>query len=276
MLRLFPLFALLLCFACEEIPPVVTPATPGQVEEPGNVDDQEKQVLIEEFTGVRCVNCPAGSAAIEDLLAIHGERLIAVSIHAGFFSSPSNEIPLDLRTDGGNEILNQLGEPLGYPTAVIDRTAFVGGDLQTSSGDWAGIIADELLNPVQLKIDLQPNYAEEDRALQIELEFVVEDNLSTEDVRYTVMLTESDVEGPQETPEGIVEDYQHQHVLRDILTTATGEPLGDMLDSGDRVSKSISYTLPADYDPDHIEVVAFVHLGGGEKRVVQAARKKLR
>ena len=275
MYRYLLLCTLIALWSCEEIPPVVTPATPGQTGEPGNVDEQERQVLIEEFTGVRCVNCPAGSAAIEDLLAVHGERLVAVSIHAGFFSSPNNDIPLDLRTDGGNEILNLLGEPLGYPTAVIDRTAFVGGDLQTSSGDWAGIIADQLTAPVEVKIDLRPAYAEEDRTLAVELDFFVEAAFP-EGLRYTVMLLESDVVGPQETPQGIVDDYAHQHVLRDILTTATGEPLGTAFTAGDEVSKSLSYPVPTTYDPDKLEVVAFVHLSGGEKRVVQATRKKLR
>ena len=276
MTRLVVLFSLALFFACEEIPPVVTPATPGQTQDPGGVDEQEKQVLIEEFTGVRCVNCPAGSAAIEDLLAIHGERLIAVSIHAGFFSSPSNDIPLDLRTEGGDEILNLLGEPLGYPTAVIDRTAFVGGDLQTSSGDWAGIIAQELANPVRLQIDLQPTYSEEDRNLAVELAFIVADNLGDAELRYTVLLTESNVVGPQDTPEGIVADYKHQHVLRTLLTPATGDLLAASPAQGERIEKTLEFVLPDDYDAEQVEVIVFAHQGGGEKGVVQAARKKLR
>jgi len=40
-----------------------------------------RHVLVEEFTGVQCVNCPQGSQLIENLINTHGERLIAVSIH---------------------------------------------------------------------------------------------------------------------------------------------------------------------------------------------------
>ena len=65
--------------ACDEVPPKVTGSMGGGVIE-SPVEDQLRQVIIEEFTGVRCVNCPAGSSAIQDLLAIHGERLVAVSM----------------------------------------------------------------------------------------------------------------------------------------------------------------------------------------------------
>ncbi|MDV7402453.1 hypothetical protein RZS08_64120, partial [Arthrospira platensis SPKY1] len=64
-------------------------------------------MLIEEFTGVRCVQCPAGSADIETYLAIHGEQLIAVSIHAGGFSFPFDESVHDFRTEEG-EALNSF------------------------------------------------------------------------------------------------------------------------------------------------------------------------
>ena len=275
MYRLF--FLLPLLFACEEIPPVVTPASPGDPTLESPVQDQLSQVLIEEFTGVRCVNCPAGSAAIEDLLAIYGERLAAISIHAGFFADPSTEIPLDLQTPDGDAILNLLGEPLGYPTAVINRTAFVGGDLQTGSGDWAGIIAQELSREALIKIDLRTDYDAAERRLTIDTEYFVEADFTGQALNYTVLITESDVIGPQDTPDGgVVDDYSHQHVLRDVLTNAGGEPLGTDFGPGDSVEKSVTYTLPEDWQVDHLEVVAFVHRGGGEIGVVQAAKRKLR
>ena len=276
MYRLLLLLPFLL-LACEEVPPVVTPAMPGDVVDETPVEDQLRQVLIEEFTGVRCVNCPAGSAALEDLLAIHGERLVAVSIHAGFFADPSSEIPLDLQTPAGDAILNLLGEPLGYPTAVINRTAYINGDLQTSAGDWAGIIADELSNPPEVKIGLQTDYDEATRALTIDADYRIAADFSGQALQYTVLLTESNIIGPQDTPDGgVVDDYTHKHVLRDVLTNSAGELLGTDFTDGDRVEKSITYTLPADWNADNIEVITFVHRGGGEIGVVQAARRKLR
>ena len=42
-----------------------------------------KNVLLEDFTGQRCVNCPRGSEVIEQLQEAYPERLIAVGIHGG-------------------------------------------------------------------------------------------------------------------------------------------------------------------------------------------------
>src|ERR1700741_1300369 len=86
----------------------------------------DRKVLIEEFTGVRCVNCPDGSAEIENLLSLYGGNLVAVSIHSGFFSDPYPDNLYDFRTPEGDQLLNYLGQPLGYPTAVIDRKLFNG------------------------------------------------------------------------------------------------------------------------------------------------------
>jgi hypothetical protein len=75
---------------CEEIPPTVTPFMGETPDTVVDVTSQQRQVLIEEFTGVRCVQCPAGAAEIETLLALHGDQLVAVAIHAGdFFASLS-------------------------------------------------------------------------------------------------------------------------------------------------------------------------------------------
>lgn len=103
--------------ACEEIPPTLNPVDPN----PGGGGAMPRKVLIEEFSGVKCVNCPAGSEAIENLIKIYGDQLIAISIHAGFFAPPYAESKYDFRSADGTNLLSYLGEPLGYPTAVVNR-----------------------------------------------------------------------------------------------------------------------------------------------------------
>ena len=71
-------------FGCEEIPPVVgmdaTPIDP--------TEEQVKNVLIEEYTGVQCVNCPAGAALIDGMKQQYGSRLVPIAVHAGGFAFP--------------------------------------------------------------------------------------------------------------------------------------------------------------------------------------------
>lgn len=65
-----------------------------------------KRVLIEDFTGQRCVNCPNASEMIESLQEQYGaENVIAVGIHSGPFSKTASGRPLSLWTETGDYYL---------------------------------------------------------------------------------------------------------------------------------------------------------------------------
>jgi len=70
----------------------------------------DRIVLLEEFTGKGCTNCPKGSREIENLLAIYDSNLVVVSIHAGFFANPDffDLGQYDLRTEEGENIFAGL------------------------------------------------------------------------------------------------------------------------------------------------------------------------
>lgn len=265
------ILAIFLLLACDEVPPVVTGAQPGSGPGSTSVDDQQRQVLIEEFTGIRCVNCPAGAAAIEDLLAIHGERLVAVSIHAGFFAKPPhNGSTEDFITPEGDQLLSFLEEPLGYPTAVINREE-LNGSLQQGSGDWAGSIAEQLQQEPQVKIALTTDYNETSGQLKIVSTLFGQDNLTGGDnLALSVLLIENGVVDPQTTPQGIQDDYVHKHVLREAVTGALGDPLTETLAPGTQIEVEHELILDAAYKADQTHVVAFVHRASGSKEVLQA------
>ena len=270
----FLILAIFFVSACSEIPPVITPATPGGGGGSTTVDDQKRQVLIEEFTGIRCVNCPAGSAAIEDLLAIHGEQLVAISIHAGFFASPPHDnSDDDFITPEGNQIQTFLEEPLGYPTAVVNRTP-VNGAMQQGLGDWAGSIANELTQEPQVKIDLKTEYNDAGRQLGIDATLFGQDNLTDGgNLSLTVLLIENNIVDPQTTPDGLQDDYVHKHVLREVITNTLGDPLTDALTPGTQQSFTFELELDEEYVAEETHVVAFVHRTEGTKEVLQAIEK---
>ncbi|MCO6493005.1 MAG: Omp28 family outer membrane lipoprotein [Phaeodactylibacter sp.] len=267
------LLSSLLWLGCEEIPPEINPRMGGENPvEVTPVDSQQRQVLIEEFTGVRCVNCPAGSAAIEGLLADHGQRLVAISIHAGSFAPPYPGSE-DFRTDEGTNLLSYLGAPLGYPTAVVNRKKFEGEfDLQLGRTQWPGFIVDELGAPPKVKIDIQNAYSDEDRRLEVKVTLYVEENIGEEEVHISVAITENDIPELQLTPSSGTPDpnYKHKHVLRDMLTTYNGDPIDEALTAGAVIEKNYTMTLPTGWVAENCEVVAFVNLDGDNKEVLQA------
>ncbi len=266
-------------YACEEIPPIVTPVM-DQGECPAVaasvVANQQRNVLIEEFTGVRCVNCPAGAQAIEALIAQHGNRLVAISIHAGFFSPPYPESLYDFRTSAGTQILTLLGEPLGYPTAVVNRRKFPGEfDLQLGQSQWPGFVQQELALPPKVKLAINRNFNAVTRDLTVDVSVLVQETLTDPDVRLSVAIVEDNISDYQLTPAGKQADYIHKHVLRSMLTNASGNLLQEDLSAGSRFCKRYTATIPEAWKAGDCKIVAFVSLGGASKDVLQVVQAKM-
>ncbi len=275
MQKMKSLLALLsLCFflSCEEIPPVITPVKPGT--DPNSVP---RRILVEEFTGVRCVNCPAGTAEVLNLKGIYKEQLIPVGIHAGSFAPPYPDSKLDFRTPEGDGIINLLGRPLGYPSAVINRKKFENEfDLQLNRGQWAGFVAAELAQAPVVEVRVVNNYNVLSRQLSVQVEVEPLRSLPAGDLRLSVMLAEDKVVDVQLTPDGKQSDYSHRHNLRDMLTPFDGEPLSNALVGGKKWNKTYNFTLPAAWVDSNCSIIAFVHLGGSTLDVLQAAEGKVR
>lgn len=266
-------------FACSEIPPVVSPII-NQGECPAVaasvVANQQRNVLIEEFTGVRCVNCPAGAQAIEALLNQHGDRLVAISIHAGFFAPPYPESQFDFRTPAGTQILTLLGEPLGYPTAVVNRRKFPGEfDLQLGQSQWPGFVQQELALPPKVKLAINRTFNPTTRDLTVDVSILPQETLPSSDVRLSVAILEDKISDYQLTPSGKQADYIHKHVLRGLLTNADGNLLQEPMEAGTRFCKRYTTTIPEAWKAADCKIVAFVSLGGTSKEVLQVLQVKM-
>lgn len=262
------LFFSILLSSCQENAPVIPPLGPQST--------GERKVLIEEFTGVRCVNCPQGSAEIENLLGLYGENLVAVSIHAGSFSPPYPDSKFDFRIPAGAEILTLLGAPLGYPSAVINRKKFDGQfALQSTQQSWAGFIEQEVNEEPVIGINTEVTFDETSREVKVQITTIANQAIS-ESLRISVMLTENNIIDKQETPEGKNPDYVHKHVLRDMMSNVNGDELGDSFEIGEVLEKSYSFILPDNYKAEDCNVVVFVHEAGDKKNVLQVDEAHLK
>lgn len=79
-------------------------------------------VLLEEYSGWKCTNCPKAAKELEELKESLKEKLIGVTIHAGSFSEPNKRNNfLDLTTPYGNTLLQTYGVT-SFPSAIINRS----------------------------------------------------------------------------------------------------------------------------------------------------------
>ena len=94
------------------------------------------------------------------------------------------------------------------------------------------------------------------------------------DIRLSIMLTESNIIDAQDDQEagGIVQDYVHKHVLRDMMTPATGAQIETSFSTGETFTQSFTMVLNAAWNADNMEIIAFVsNVAGSTFPVLQAA-----
>lgn len=247
---------LLFLISCKEEPLAVPLISP---------ESSARRVLIEEFTGVRCVNCPQGTDEILNLQGLYGENVLAVAIHAGFFAQKYPDSKFDFKTEKGQQIESWLGAPIGYPSAVINRRKFVGEqNFQLPRQSWAGHIANELKKDPAVSINIETTFDPFSRNLSVKVFVVAEENISGES-RITIMLTEDNIIDPQANvaeSSGRTTAYNHKHVLRDILTSFDGNTLSQRMIAGDIIERNFNYIIPGDesgwWKTGDMHVLAFV------------------
>ena len=255
-------------FACKEQPVLIPKNT--------TLSSGEHKMLVEEYTGVKCVNCPAGSAEIENLKAKYGENVIALSIHEGIFAKPYAESKYDFKIKDGEDIAAYVGTPEGYPSATIDRKRFAGQtSLQVGQNTWAGYIEQQLKEAAPLKVSLANEYNATTRDLNINVSVLPFQNIN-EPLRITVLVSETDISDYQSTPQGKQADYKHKHVLRDVITAATGDNLGTTFSIATLIKKTYNYKIPGNWKADKCSIVAFVHREGIDKSIVNVAEQKVK
>ena len=260
------LFGLLLILGgCDEQRRVIEPFVPA-----GN-----RVVLLEEFTGVGCTNCPRGSVEIENLLTQFPDNLIAVSIHAGFFADTNifHFGKYDFRTEEGEFLFGYLGPNLGYPAGVVDRTP-VNGDMQIGRNQWASAITSEIQIQPAVELSIEKSFNTTTRELVVTISGIGKEAVTGE-IRLSALVTESGVIDAQDDAEAdphIVLDYVHNHVLRDMFTPPEGAPLFNDLIVGQTFSQTYSLILDSSWVPENMEIVAFASLVNGTSiPVLQAA-----
>lgn len=231
--------------------PVITSATP--------------KVLLEEFTGHRCVNCPSGHAEAKAIMALHPDSVIVISIHSGYFAEPqsSGDFTADYRTEAGNTITNEFAVD-SYPSGLINRTRFNQTYLQ-SYPSWQEYVASELQRTALAAITLKTEWDNTARKVTIKptVSFIED---ATGIYNLCVVITEDSICSPQKndndqigaTP--VIESYYHMHVLRGAVNGAWGESLKEENDiaSGSTFSKSYTFVLPQSWNEKQCSVVAYV------------------
>ena len=250
---------------------------------PVSTTAENKNVVLEEFTGIYCTFCPDGHLRATNLRAANPGDVVLINIHAGSFAAPGGSDP-DFRTTFGTAINNQAGVT-GYPAGTINRRFFSaysqsGTGTAMGRGDWTAAAGTILAESSYVNVALEGDIDLSTNTLTVDVElYFTGSNAPASGVNLNVALLQNNIAGPQtggsSNPSQMLPDgqYNHQHMLRDMLTGQWGEVITTTT-SGTTVTRQYTFPIPAAINGipvsvGDLEIAAFV--AEGQVEVISGA-----
>lgn len=229
-----------------------------------------RTVLLEDFTGQNCRNCPDAHKEIELIKEQHGDNVIAVSVHAGGFGISVNSTNFEtdyvgLMQPEGDEYDSRYNTLQTWPAGTVNRGSTLNSD------SWATAVRNALSTEAEIAIDIEAAPSADKSTIEITSTLRPSANLKG---RYQLWMTEDNIVARQRDGSKLIRDYVHNHVFRGAINGTWGEEM--TLTSGVHSTLSHSVALRNNekerWDVNNLTVVAFFY---DETGVLQAAKAKI-
>jgi thiol-disulfide isomerase/thioredoxin len=224
----------------------------------------ERTILIEDFTGQNCVNCPGAHEVLDQLVAQYPDNIIPVSIHAGHFgvAVERTRYPdyVGLMQPEGDGMASRWGIT-AFPMGVINRT---GEALEVDA--WATAVRDQLAIPSNLDIELTAALDGGNISITAILK-------PQADIKGTlhVWVIESGIVAFQRDTNTRIPDYVHNNVYRCSVNGIEGQGVDLTAHVHETVTmtQAVRDTETEKWNTANLDIVAFLETSSG---VLQAAK----
>jgi len=214
-----------------------------------------KNVVIEEFTGVKCGFCPDGAAILQGILDANPGRVFGVACHPenGSFNTPYSGDE-DLRRTFLNAFwTGNFAGYLGMPTAMVSRRVWGDGNRSQSRSKWDGFATQILAESSPVNIGVTSTF--DGDTLVVDVEIYYTDSVATDHALYCY-LTESGVITQQAGASG---NYEHHRVFRESFSPQWGDVLTVDKKAGTFIRYTYKYYNPNNtYNFAHSHILVFI------------------
>lgn len=241
-----------------------------------------RNVLVEDFTGHRCVFCPPAADLAKTLEEDNIGRVYSTAIHTGpepYNANWNGVAPGDFQTVVppiyGHNFANDEGLKIGDYFGTAPGSAFVGNPRGTVSrikdgsnqptlgpADWTSAVNAALTtNDLKVNIQSAKNYYPSTRGLFLHTEIEILDASITNELRTVVYLIEDSIVSPQSFPGGIDSlTYVHREIMRGCIDARTFGQVIDTnsLDANGKYYFNYSYALPPAYNATNMHLLIYV------------------
>jgi len=222
--------------------------------------------IVEEFTGAWCGYCPDEALILEDIVDANPEKAIAVGVHSGdamefpdgqavasFYTSsyPSAAINRKGAALGRNQWVNEVNATLQGACAVgvsLDSVTW-----NSSTREITAIVRGSFTGPV---------------AGDIRVGFMItEDNVTGTGAGYNQANYFNTTAGHHYQGAGDpISGFVHRHTLRHMMGGSWGTTgiIPNSINPQEAFTHTYTYTLPAGYDENQINLIAYVGMAGND------------
>jgi thiol-disulfide isomerase/thioredoxin len=221
-----------------------------------------KKVLVEDYTGHLCVNCPDAHEVLHQLMEAYPEQIIPIAFHVGNFAAPisGSDYNNDFRTPEGGQLDTAFGcSDAGLPVGMVNRKK-IDGSYLLSKDQWGTAISELLQTPQSINLKIKNSYESGSRKLTTGITVNYLSNLSNDSLYIVAYLTEDSIIAAQKSSNGDIKKYVHMHMMRGSLDNSTwGKALSGSFTAGDSSEVNYTMTLKTNFKPEHCHVVVFVY-----------------
>jgi thiol-disulfide isomerase/thioredoxin len=240
--------------------------------------ESKRKVLIEDYTGHQCGNCPGAAEVAENLHKQYGDKVVVIAIHAGFFAKTNIKYPKSYTTVTGNEWDAYFIGNLGNPVGMINRKNYGDGLVQGPS-KWGSSVNVAMRDIHYMDLDIIHTYDSEKRQVDAAVKAKFARSYLA-DTKVSLLVLEDSVIGPQLdyrlTGNQYVEKYVFMHMLRDAVNGTWGTTLKKAPSAyNDSTQVSFNYSVPTEFKDKDLYLVAFA-FNESTREVLQVAKAKLK
>lgn len=261
--------------SCKETPPPINYGGAKVVdttyEDVANIPAAEPhEVLVEEFTGQSCTNCPAAHESLEKIREEHNDHVNIIGLYYEGISQtkPPTGYKYDLRQPAAKEIANTVyGGVNSIPSAGVERYSPGGSGIKLGQAEWGNAITTRLAVPTPVNMKIESRYNATDRIDSVRITLKYTGTVAYKHNMCIAVLEDSIIDKqeypsthpiyPKENP-----NYVFTNVFRSMVTgSISGDavlPALPVKNPGRVIVRNYTYKVPDNLNPDHCRIVAYI------------------
>lgn len=221
-----------------------------------NIPDTQR-AFLEKYTGVQCKNCPDADETIHKAMEKYGDLLNVASVHYSVFAEPIYNTDPDLRTDKGTLWGDYFITASGsLPSAMINRQQ-IGETWSTFNpkNSFDDLVDAFVTLPATIGMTMQAHNSFDAYSAELDIKFF---NTIDAPLTVTLLVIEDDIHTAQIHGRIQIDDYQQNHVLREVITDAWGVDVDADGIAGTKRMAKFEFQLPAQCNPANCKLIAFI------------------